>query len=479
MQAIYQNAKAVLIWLGPDSAGLAEAAIASVVTVSDFLCRTLGVALADLGRVKDVYQEILFQNRGALPLPSDCPFSSTPLWASLRWLYSHKYFTRVWVIQEVNAQTKRWVHCGHHKVEWSRVELVAGYIILESAFSRAFSFSQTHCWWAAIVSTERIRQPNNWLFMLYLASNFSSTDARDAIYGLFGLLRIPDRLGLLEPNYGKSVVEVYRDSVQAALDHFHNTDVLLYVTGDGTPSWVPHWNRPMLFRNPFRFGRSLPWRPAGCSGPVWRVDTEDNTLSLQGIFIDTVDFVEIYNESYFSNARIDSADERSVLMPVWRRILTNLQTRQQRTPLPAECLASIAASFSFGLDETSTPTNDRVLMHNFLAYLRLVVDNDTYKEYIPSELAEASRHADSRIFGKPVWDFKYPDSSFFITSNGLTGCCISVSEPGDVIFAPLGSTYPLVLRPEDSFYRVRGYSYVHGVMQGERKKNESSVVRLR
>ena len=115
MQTIYQNAKAVLIWLGPDSAGLAEAAISSVVTVSDFLCETLGIALADLGRVKDVYQEILFQNRGALPLPSDGPFSSTPLWASLRWLYSHKYFTRVWVIQEVNAQTERWVHCGTTK----------------------------------------------------------------------------------------------------------------------------------------------------------------------------------------------------------------------------------------------------------------------------------------------------------------------------------------------------------------------------
>ena len=190
-----------------------------------------------------------FKNLRKLYLPNECDFSTDVMWKSLVWLYSHSYCTRVWAIQEINANTERWVHCGQQKLEWDLIELVAGYIIMETAFSKTFGFTKAYCWWAAIVGTQRITQPKNWIFMLYLASNFSSADPRDVIYGLRGLMMISD--DLLQPDYNKSTVEVYRDSVDAAFIHFQNTDVLLYVTGNKSPSWVPRWNQSMLFRNPF------------------------------------------------------------------------------------------------------------------------------------------------------------------------------------------------------------------------------------
>jgi hypothetical protein len=137
--------------------------------------------------------------------------------------------------------------------------LVAGYIIIETEFSLKFGFTSAYCWWAAIMTTERIKQPENWLFMLYLASNLASTDPRDQIYGLRGLMDVSHGPGLLDPDYGKSNVEVFQDSVQAGLAHFQNTDVLLYRTGNEVPSWIPQWNHPMVFRNPFRFGKEVPW----------------------------------------------------------------------------------------------------------------------------------------------------------------------------------------------------------------------------
>ena len=84
-------------------------------------------------------------------------------------------------------------------------------------------------------------------------------------------------------------------------------------------------------------------------------------------------------------------------------------------------------------------------------------------------MAEKSEEADGFMFGKPVWDFKYPESTFFVTVGRLSGCVASSAKPKDVICVPLGSTYPIILRPDSDRFYIRGYAYVHGIMNGERK----------
>ena len=54
-----------------------------------------------------------------------------------------------------------------------------------------------------------------------------------------GLMRLSDGTKLLDPDYSKSTIEVYQESVEAAFVNFQNTDVLLYVTGTENPSWIP------------------------------------------------------------------------------------------------------------------------------------------------------------------------------------------------------------------------------------------------
>jgi len=481
MYSIYRAATDVRIWLGPDNEDCqARVAINSIRTISDFLCQRLDTSIPDLRLKKDIYQELVFKNRGALPLPNECEFASDEMWKSLRWLYSHAYFTRVWVIQELNARKERVLHCGSESTEWERAELVAGYIIMDSSFSRKFGFSTANCWWAAIATTERIRQPQNWLCMLYLTSNFSSTDARDAVYGVLGLIGSGKTRPLLEPDYGKSTADVYRDSVEAAFTNFEDTNVLLYVTGDGKPSWIPRWDTPMLFRNPFRFGKALPWRPSGDAQPSWSIDKELNVLSLSGILIDRVAFAEPYNETCFCNSSTESGEGRTALRPTWQRILGTLQkARSESPPWGVSLLTSVAASFSYGLDEKSDPADESSLMRNFVAYLKLVLDDETFHAYIAPNASSESGDGDGAAFGKPVWDFKYPDSSFFITEGGLIGCSVSVASPGDAVCAVFGSTYPLVLQPMDDLFGIRGFAYVHGAMRGERQDSQKRVFRVR
>ncbi|KAL9587169.1 MAG: hypothetical protein Q9212_000442 [Teloschistes hypoglaucus] len=280
------------------------------------------------------------------------------MWKSLIWFYSHRYFTRVWVIQEISANKERLVHCGRETIEWERIDLVAGYIIMEPAFSKGFGFTNTYCWWVTTM-TELTRNPKCWLSKLYLASTYSCLDARDVIYGLRGLMEVSNGGKLLSPDYSKSALAVYRDVVEAAILDFQNTDVFAYTTGGSIPSWIPQWNQPMLFRNPFRFGKALPWKPAGTTTPVWNVDKDSYIISLTGFLVDSIKFFDSYSESFFSNAMIQSEEGRRTLKQAWRRILKIVEESQSQVEIHATSLTAVATSFSSGLDEQSGPADER------------------------------------------------------------------------------------------------------------------------
>ncbi|KAL1797950.1 hypothetical protein ACET3X_004556 [Alternaria dauci] len=402
MKRIYENAQKVQILLGPDTEDHdAATAVNAIQTVSDFLCDKLGISIEEHSVGDDTYQEYLLKRRTDVPLPNEIDLVTDTMWKSLVWLYSHPYFTRVWVIQEISANLHREVNVGHAKTAWNRIDLVASYIIMEPAFSDAYGFSAANCWWVATIS-ELIAQPTRWLNILYLASNYGCLDPRDTIYRLRGLMKLPKDGHMLDPDYSKSTLEVYRDSVEAALVNFEKADVLLYVTGKEDPSWIPLWNIPMLFRNPFRFA------------------------SLNGTL-----------------------------------------------PLTRSFLMAAAVSLSFGLSHKLNPFEQLELLHNFVAYLAIVLADDqtTLTTFIPSDLLEDSNSADGRAFGKPVWDFQYPESSIFIAKDRHVGCAIATTQPGDQVFIALGSTYPMILRPGEAGakaqYVIRGFAYVDGVTNGE------------
>ena len=479
MKKIYYNAKRVLIWLGPDSSdNKAKTALDLINRFADFICERLGVTMSDIHSIDDVYQKAVLRDRHKLPRPDRCGFTTDASWEPLIWFYSHKYFTRAWVIQEVNANENRLLHCGRKTIEWDRVHLVAAYFIMESAWSKHFGFSSTFCWWVLTVSGELRHHGSNWLHMLYLASNFSSADPRDIIYSLLGMIETSKGHELLRPDYGKGVLDVYRNCVKAAFLDFGTADVLLYTTDSGHPSWIPQWNRTMLFRNPFRFGKKLPWRPAGNTRVSWEIDEDLNVLSLAGVVVDVLEFVEPYNESYFGNASLESASGKESLKHKWQRILGMMELGLSQKPFTRNLLQAAATSFSFGLDENSDPGEEHDLLLRFIAYLKDLLDKETYEKYVPVGLSQEAAGASGHLFGKPVWDFDYPESSFFITKKKLVGCATSRNSPGDVLFIAHGSTYPLVLRPKQDHFLIKGFSWVSGIMYGELKDEMRQTLKI-
>ncbi|KAK7963982.1 Heterokaryon incompatibility protein 6- OR allele [Apiospora saccharicola] len=338
-------------------------------------------------------------------------------------------------------------------------------MILETSFSQAFGFSNAYCWFASTAPGEMIQRPENWLNLLYLASNFCATDPRDVIYGLRGLIKSSKGSQLLDPDYSKSTEDVYRDSVEAALLDYENTDALCYLGGVEDSSWVPRWDKFMLFRNPFRFGRPMPWRPAGDTKPVRDIDKDSFRLSLTGLHLGTLAIVEPHCDTYFDDTVRKTENGRQQLREVWGRILGSLSAIKQ-APFDREVLVFLAVSFAFGLDDGSHPSDHDLLLCRFVAYLKLVLEERVFDRFVPSHVAHECRDADGTLFGKPIWDFDYPESSFFVTDEGVLGCCMASVDRGDLLFVPLGSTYPHVLHQAQSHYRMRGFAFVHGNMEG-------------
>jgi hypothetical protein len=91
---------------------------------------------------------------------------------------------------------------------------------------------------ASTVTVDGMKKPKYWFFMLCLVYHFCSLDSSDVIYGLRKLMTCSNQEAtrILEPNCNKPAVEVYPDSVEAVLMTYENTDALLYLSGDDSPS---------------------------------------------------------------------------------------------------------------------------------------------------------------------------------------------------------------------------------------------------
>jgi hypothetical protein len=145
----------------------------------------------------------------------------------------------------------------------------------------------------------------------------------------------------------------------------------------------------------------------------------------------------------------------------------------------------MAVALSFGFGRILNETERLETLHSFVAYLSLVFEDnrDVLERYIPPALLQDVKASDGHVFGKPVWDFDYPDASIFITSRKMIGCAVSTANVGDNVFVPLGSAYPLVLEPHveanGQSHGILGFSYVDGLMFGELAETEVTNVMIR
>ncbi|KAI1880775.1 hypothetical protein JX265_001015 [Neoarthrinium moseri] len=150
-------------------------------------------------------------------------------------LVDRRYFTRIWVVQEVLAARQLRVYCGEStfdfKVFWKdMIETIS---------------SNSNPKWTSWASRPLPHAAEDPFELLIDTSSCSSSDRRDRIFALLGLYQRSVEDGL-EPIYTLSVRDIYTGVAAYFLTQRSSIDVLSIAEGisDTLPSWVPDWSKP-------------------------------------------------------------------------------------------------------------------------------------------------------------------------------------------------------------------------------------------
>jgi hypothetical protein len=233
MQNIYLEADTVTVWLGAGD----EKSEYTTQTIRDFAASYAAAPERDG----------LLLERKVLDFP---PFwYTTTVYPAIVDVMDRPYWRRLWIMQEIMACAPcEYVYIGDHKISWAELFFVLRVIIKSDIklpgideFSEAtqnrvidnakqayplLSFAEMYRHSPGIGKWNAFYEIETWSSWIYLGGNAEATDQRDRVYGLLGLLplKISSRV---EPDYSKSVEEVYRDFSRAVLEASHTFDDIL------------------------------------------------------------------------------------------------------------------------------------------------------------------------------------------------------------------------------------------------------------
>ncbi|KAK1079868.1 hypothetical protein LTR33_006031 [Friedmanniomyces endolithicus] len=266
MRQIYSGAQRVDVWLGPSDERTAGA-ISLLETIATNCCVSVygaGERSWWLQRLKqEDYPNRILQNGSTV----DVPDASSESWQSLKHYYARHWFTRVWVIQEVQSGIDVRLQCGEHVIEWEFVALAAVWITYASPCEIRRLFWKSEGPGTAQTMRDRLRTKREVPFLLALdqARRFRSTDPRDKV---FSLLQHPvTRVNKLSEHhaanhadvvegsmhldmvadYSLAVAEVYREVAIRSIQRYNSLEIFWYVDSvpavcSRYPSWIPTWD---------------------------------------------------------------------------------------------------------------------------------------------------------------------------------------------------------------------------------------------
>jgi hypothetical protein len=198
------------------------------------------------------------------------------------------WFKRIWVLQEVALATCALAICGSKCVPWVNFP----------------------AWWARNAASLQDKLPPSALaynpvmgksLLEHLQDTRASraTDPRDKVFALAALSSAEERRVIIEPNYTKSVAQIYVDVAIKIVQHQKSLRILsatqplsgsLCTEFRGElPSWVPNWSKesPLvsmglsnIYREPY---------DAGGSAALTEFDKRDEELLCYGVLLDVIE----------------------------------------------------------------------------------------------------------------------------------------------------------------------------------------------
>ena len=221
MGIIYHAAEFVYVWLGPASDGSHK--IMSMLRDLENDRKPAHTRHREPAEVKD----------------SDLEMYRTELQAFMR----HGYWRRAWIIQETALGPRISVFCGSQRVSWEGIELLMARLGRRALFRGK---SIDHVEHLCATRTEKLQDnPIGLLQALYESRASLSTDPRDRVYALLGLVFDRDKY-VKSPRYDWSLTAICRRMTEEVIRSKRSLDIIfagpknlrsdLYL-----PSWCPDY----------------------------------------------------------------------------------------------------------------------------------------------------------------------------------------------------------------------------------------------
>lgn len=274
MGMIYWKADRVLVWLGQNIAE--NDRLINVEEAFAWICESNMIFKAK--------EEVCGDAKEVPPVTSDDIAGLTELevdrWEAVSILLSSPWFRRVWVMQEIGLAAEALVFCGDAEIE--AAELLDFYLWVMGSGQALYNHFFIHLtqqtvwyeyWLATRPEYKTVAEKStklSFIEVLAFARRLEATGPRGHVFTFLGhpaalrfLLGREAAAGvgygsiislgtkpLIQPDYAKSLGEIYTGFVVEVFEATHNLDLLSYIIHfensieEVIPSWVPRWDLP-------------------------------------------------------------------------------------------------------------------------------------------------------------------------------------------------------------------------------------------
>lgn len=465
MQRIYSEASIVTAWLGPeaDNSNIALNLLTRMGESIDVDLITSQMSIKpespwlNRSSMESGYTMLLLNKDFGIPWDG---YEAK----SIEALLNRPWFERLWIRQEVLlGDTRTVLLCGRSSITWPDFRK-AVFVLAQKRVDDAHPRMENWMKRKHLVSRIWTHRNSSLCALMCDLRDAECSDPRDRVYGILGILPNSSKLIIdkIQPNYSKSVTEVYSDLVIADLVSNHRSDLLTECcTSDPTwsPSWIPNWTeRPEI---PVEVLENC---ADGQSAAAATISSDRKILSIKGKFVATI--TKVWEPLKSPSSIGESLDASRVHTVVAVKECSQRVELNESYPTGEANLEALAISLSGGRSVDHLTGAIRNQYHR---------TNAQYKTFIEFALEYADDHVAIRRScegpaghnGTIGTASAILRDSMITTKEGYFGFSPVTALPGDRICVILGCMSPMIIRPSDNYFTVVGPCSIHGFNWGE------------
>lgn len=442
MADLYRLADRVIVWLGPGSTDNSYGlkllkGLSSKITV-DWVNQTMESVSNGIDKHwADLIEKLPYRDKEFRAIYS---------------LISCPWFERLWIWQEIwSAKSNAMMICGSDTIPWESFR-TALFCLCRKAYRIKRTSVISEQFSQRVIKTYTLADSeanNDFLEIMFATRHCKYTDPRDRVYAILGLLKSPREAIDIEPDYEKSISQVYQDVTLRWIDCHRSLNILgssgLANRPSKMPTWVFNWT---VMEGPFPLMFGL---ASGLSAPEVQYRGAA-ILGVTGNISATVQHVDRIKECR-----------------TYGSIITEIQRLAPHDVLQGSYIGSGSLLTAYCNTLCAKHFSNVYLPHRTV-YPQFQQSLDFLSAILQpgiEQVPDYSWGTKAEKFLDDVWRWG-KERSFVKTCEGYIALAPPNAQPGDQVCLLLGCGSPMLLRPtSNSRYQVVGSCYVHGLMNGE------------